>query len=168
MASKADTAVVSIMPVSTAADSGVRGTVTFVQAHGSDKVTAEVRLTGLAPGKHGFHIHALGDLTHGCTSAGGHFNPSNAPHGGPTDDAAHRHVGDLGNVTADAAGAVVADLADALISLRGARSIVGRSVVVHADEDDLGRGGQSDSLTTGHAGARVGCGVIGLGAERAL
>ena len=77
-------------------------------------------------------------------------------------------MGDLGNVTADAAGAVVVDLVDSMISLRGPHSIIGRSVVIHADEDDLGRGGQSDSLTTGHAGARVGCGVIGLGAERAL
>ena len=168
MASQADTAVVSIMPVPGTADSGVRGTVVFVQPRDSDRVAVQVRLTGLAPGKHGLHIHALGDLTHGCTSAGGHFNPSNAPHGGPADDAAHRHVGDLGNVTADAAGAVVVDLVDSMISLRGPHSIIGRSVVIHADEDDLGRGGQSDSLTTGHAGARVGCGVIGIGAERAL
>jgi len=36
---------------------------------------------------------------------------------------------------------------------------------VHADEDDLGRGGFPDSKTTGHAGARIACGVIGIGEE---
>lgn len=56
-------------------------------------------------------------------------------------------------------------MTDRLISLRGAHSIVGRSVIVHAGEDDLGRGGFEDSKTTGHAGARISCGVIGLGAD---
>ncbi len=40
--------------------------------------------------------------------------------------------------------------------------MVGRAIVVHADEDDLGRGGFEDSKTTGHAGSRISCGVIGL------
>lgn len=98
-------------------------------------------------------------------SAGGHFNPLNAPHGGPEDKPTERHIGDLGNVTADEKGEVEVELTDHLISLRGPRSILARSVVVHADEDDLGRGGFPDSKTTGHAGARVACGVIGLAAE---
>jgi len=46
--------------------------------------------------------------------------------------------------------------------LTGEYSVIGRSCVCHADEDDLGRGGHSDSLTTGHAGARLACGVIAL------
>ena len=49
-----------------------------------------------------------------------------------------------------------------LIKLSGETSVIGRSYVLHADEDDLGRGGFSDSKTTGHAGARIACGVIGL------
>ena len=39
---------------------------------------------------------------------------------------------------------------------------------VHADEDDLGRGGFEDSKTTGHAGGRLACGVIGLGKKKWL
>lgn len=44
-------------------------------------------------------------------------------------------------------------------------SIIGRAVVLHADADDLGRGGFADSKTTGHAGPRIACGVIGLDAQ---
>ena len=44
----------------------------------------------------------------------------------------------------------------------GEHSVVGRSLVVHAGTDDLGKGGFEDSLTTGHAGGRVACGVIGI------
>ncbi len=49
-----------------------------------------------------------------------------------------------------------------MIKLTGDHSIIGRSVVVHVDPDDFGRGGHSDSKTTGHAGPRVGCGIIGI------
>jgi Cu-Zn family superoxide dismutase len=154
------------------ADSGVRGTVTFWQpravalAAGADApapVRLRVRVSGLAPlSRHGFHVHALGDLTKGCMSAGGHWNPGGAPHGGPGDAYDARHAGDLGNVVADASGNVDVELEDALLTLRGPLSIVGRSVILHADEDDLGRGAFPDSKTTGHAGARIACGVIGL------
>ena len=54
---------------------------------------------GLSPGLHGLHIHELGDLSAGCASTGGHYNPTGAMHGGPAD--AVRHVGDLGNILAD-------------------------------------------------------------------
>lgn len=73
-----------------------------------------------------------------------------------------RHIGDLGNVVAGADGNASLDVSDKLVSLVGEHSVVGRSIVVHAGEDDLGKGGHDDSLTTGHAGGRVACGVIGV------
>ena len=73
-----------------------------------------------------------------------------------------RHAGDLGNIDAVNNKAIV-DISDKQISLfPGKGCIIGRSVVVHADPDDLGRGGYADSKTTGHAGGRLSCGVIGL------
>lgn len=83
---------------------------------------------GLKPGKHGFHVHEFGDQTNGCISAGAHFNPHNKNHGAP--DAAERHVGDLGNVEADANGKATLDLTDHMISLTGEHSVIGRCMVV--------------------------------------
>jgi superoxide dismutase, Cu-Zn family len=119
-----------------------------------------------APGEHGFHIHQLGDTTNGCMSTGPHFNPAGKTHGAPTDE--ERHAGDLGNITANADGVAVLDLRDAQIPLDGPNSILGRAVVVHELADDLGQGDHSEpgtqgktSKTTGNAGARLACGVIG-------
>lgn len=138
----------------------VKGTVFFTQ-QGPDapvKVTGEIK--GLKAGDHGFHIHEFGDNTEGCTSAGGHFNPKGKTHGGPDDE--ERHVGDLGNVKANDDGTCNINIEDKQISLFGNFSIIGRTVVVHADVDDLGKGGHNLSLTTGNAGARLACGVIGI------
>lgn len=121
-------------------------------------------MKGLKPNSsHGFHIHEFGDLTDGCTTAGPHYNPFNKKHGGPFDG--ERHVGDLGNLQSDEKGVAYLSTTDNMIKLFGDESVVGRSCVVHADKDDLGKGGFNDSLTTGHSGARVACGVIGLTAE---
>ena len=86
-------------------------------------------ITGLAPGKHGFHIHQLGDTTNGCLSTGPHFNPAGKKHGSPTDD--ERHAGDLGNIEAGADGVAKIDITDAQIPLDGPNSIIGRAVVCH-------------------------------------
>mmetsp|Transcript_29057 Transcript_29057/g.81309 ORF Transcript_29057/g.81309 Transcript_29057/m.81309 type:complete len:151 (+) Transcript_29057:72-524(+) len=136
----------------------VKGVLNFVQD--GDEVKVEGEVTGLTPGKHGFHVHQMGDQTNGCISSGGHFNPHGKEHGAPDDE--NRHVGDLGNIVADDQGVAKVSLSDKQIQLTGANSIIGRSIVVHAGEDDLGRGGFDDSKKTGHAGGRVGCGVIGL------
>ncbi|CAE6478002.1 unnamed protein product [Rhizoctonia solani] len=121
------------------------------------------QINGLSAGKHGIHIHTLGDISGGCASVGAHFNkdPTNKSHGGP--QSADRHVGDLGNIEAGSDGVAMVDIYDNMISFSGPNSIMARGLVIHASEDDLGLGGQSDSLTTGHAGARFACGVIAIG-----
>ncbi|CAN5323046.1 hypothetical protein BH24PSE2_BH24PSE2_01020 [soil metagenome] len=112
-------------------------------------------IEGLAAGKHGFHVHELGDCTApDGASAGGHFNPDDQPHGGP--DQAARHAGDLGNIEAAEGGSVTLDLQDDRLAMTGAQSIIGRALVVHAQADDL------KSQPSGKAGARVACGVIGI------
>ncbi|MBW2278571.1 MAG: superoxide dismutase family protein [Deltaproteobacteria bacterium] len=129
----------------------VSGSVTFTQVDGNVHVHAEI--TGLTPGKHGFHVHEVGDCSDPAgKSAGGHFNPDEMDHGGPHD--AIRHVGDLGNLEADDGGKAVLDTDDSLVALDGPNTVIGRSVIVHADADDL------TSQPTGAAGARVACGVI--------
>ncbi|PKI77367.1 hypothetical protein CRG98_002312 [Punica granatum] len=140
-------------------DVNVRGSLQFVQQpNGATQVKGKI--TGLSPGLHGFHIHALGDTTNGCNSTGPHFNPLKKDHGAPSDS--ERHAGDLGNIFAGHDGVAEVSITDLQIPLSGQHSILGRAVVVHADPDDLGRGGHELSKTTGNAGARVGCGIIGL------
>jgi len=141
-------------------DGAVTGTVFFEQ-EGEGPVTVSGELTGLADGQHGFHVHQFGDNTNGCTSAGPHFNPDGSEHGAPTDAKGERHAGDLGNVEA-VGGVVKVAITDEMISLTGENSVLGRTVVVHADVDDLGKGGHQLSKSTGNAGARSACGVIGI------
>ena len=80
-------------------------------------------------------------------------------HGGPIDP--HRHGGDLGNIAPGDDGTVKLHIADDVISLVGPFNVVGRGIVVHEKEDDLGRGGNPESLKTGNAGSRLACGIIG-------
>ena len=123
------TAIATLGPVPNQSDSGVRGTVKFVQSKGEANAPVKVivSLRGLPPGKHGFHVHALGDLTSGCASAGGHFNPHGKTHGGREDN--ERHVGDLGNLVAGPEGKVETEFEDHVISLKGEHSIIGRTLV---------------------------------------
>jgi Cu-Zn family superoxide dismutase len=131
----------------------VHGIVRF--AHTPDGVQLTADVSGLAPGQHGFHVHALGDCSApDGTSAGGHFNPEDMPHGGPL--VAERHVGDMGNLGADSTGSAHYQRTDRLLTLNGTHSIIGRAVIVHAGADDM------RSQPTGAAGARVACGVIGI------
>jgi Cu-Zn family superoxide dismutase len=132
--------------------SGVSGQVTFAKADGGVKVS--VKVAGLKPGPHGFHIHEFGDCSAADgTSAGGHFNPTGDPHAGPKED--KRHEGDMGNIEADKDGAATLEYVDAKLSLEGPGSILGRGVIVHAAADDF------KTQPTGNAGGRLGCGVIG-------
>jgi len=138
----------------------INGLVRFTQPDPKGPTTITADLSGLTPGKHGFHVHEFGDTTNGCVSAGAHFNPAGKPHGGPDDK--ERHVGDLGNIEAGANGKAAYKRTDANITLTGANSVIGRTMVIHEKEDDLGRGNNDDSKKTGNAGARVACCVIGV------
>jgi superoxide dismutase, Cu-Zn family len=122
----------------------------------------DVKLRGLTPGEHGFHIHEAGNLAEGCKSCCSHFNPLGAKHGGHSDKKTTRHLGDLGNIVADKRGNCNQIIYDRSLKLRGSKyNIIGRSIVVHAEPDDLGKGGDEESLKTGNAGSRIGCAVIG-------
>ena len=118
-------------------------------------------ISGLSPGKHGFHIHEFDDLSDSCKAAGSHYNPNRVNHGSLKDPLNRRHIGDLGNIIANADGNAVVNITDRLVRLSGYKSVIGRSFVVHAMEDDLGRIKNSGSIKTGNAGGRLGCGVIG-------
>jgi Cu-Zn family superoxide dismutase len=124
-------------------ESKVEGKVVFTKVADGIEIVAE--LTGLTPGEHGFHVHEFGDCSMADgTCAGGHFNPDGKPHGAP--DAAQRHVGDFGNIKADASGKASYKRIDKLITFNGPHSIIGRSIIVHAAPDDF-------SQPTGNAGA---------------
>lgn len=136
---------------------GFTGYVTVTQKPNEETVIKGI-FKGLTPGKHGFHIHEFGDLSKGCESAGGHYNPHGVDHG----DIKSGHIGDLGNVVADQDGVAKFKIVAPRIDLVGEYSVVGRAFVLHQDEDDLGKGGDDESLKTGNAGDRVACGVIRL------
>ena len=131
----------------------VTGSVRFTATE--DGVRVDGAITGLAPGSHGFHVHENGDCSApDGTSAGGHYAPSDSPHGGPDAVASNRHMGDLGNLEVDDTGAVKFNFTDPVLAMEGDDSIIGKAVIVHAGEDDL------TSQPSGAAGPRVACGVI--------
>ena len=151
-----------------AARSGPRAMTTLVPTAGSTasgtvhmqeladgSVEVQVDLTGVPPGVHGFHVHEKGDCGDNGNAAGGHFNPTGAPHAAP--GAASHHAGDFGNVTANASGAVNTRFTTRSITVAaGSRSAVGKAVILHANPDDLA------TQPTGNAGGRIACGVVEL------
>lgn len=136
-------------------NSKVSGTIRFDRQGEQLHVTGTVK--GLSPGKHGFHVHEFGDLRDSETgkSAGGHFNPTGAPHGHQKGDNKERHAGDFGNIEAGADGVAKIDFSDSVASIQGDHSIIGHGIVVHADEDKF-------TQPSGDAGPRVAFGVIGV------
>ncbi|XP_061525013.1 copper chaperone for superoxide dismutase-like isoform X1 [Phycodurus eques] len=156
----------------------VQGVVRFLQLS-AERCLIDGTVDGLEPGAHGLHVHALGDLTEDCLSCGEHYNPFGRRHGGPQDS--ERHVGDLGNILAGPDGRASFRLEDSQLKVRArtharvqfrslstmvsvtppqVRDVIGRSLVVDAGADDLGRGGHPLSELTGNSGARLACGII--------
>ena len=139
----------------------ITGTVKFTEETSSGLIQIDVNLTGLKKNAlHGFHVHESGDLSDKCESMCAHFNPLKKNHGCPGKK--ERHVGDLGNLKTDTKGNANYTFYDDVIRLKGAKyNILGRGLIIHADPDDCGDGGMTDSLSTGHAGKRIACAVIG-------
>ncbi len=129
----------------------VEGRVTFTRTDSGMQVKGE--LSGLTPGEHGFHVHEFGVWSPDGKAAGSHFNPEAQKHG--KQEGSMRHVGDLGNITANANGNASIDLVDPHLTFEGPHSIIGRGLVVHEKADDY-------SQPVGNAGGRVAVGVIGI------
>ena len=147
----------AVAVLKTRADSEVSGTITFTETDGGVEVIADI--ARVSPGLHGIHLHAVGDCSaEDFTSTGGHFNPSDEPHGGPMDSV--RHAGDFGNIEIgeDGVGRLVL-VTDLLTVADGPNTVVGRAVILHEGEDDL------ESQPTGAAGGRLGCGIVRLAGE---
>lgn len=139
-------------------DGRVFGTVRAAQGPGG--VLLAVSASGLPPGLHGFHLHAVGDCTPPFATAGGHFNPTGRPHGllnpeGP-------HLGDLPNVHVAPDGVLRVEVFAPGVSIEadGARGLAalldgdGAAVVLHEEPDDH----RTDPA--GAAGARIACAVL--------
>jgi Cu-Zn family superoxide dismutase len=137
-----------------ASGSSVAGELQLTATDGGVAITGQI--TGLSPGtEHGFHVHETGDCSApDAKSAGGHFNPSNVAHGGPSSDV--RHLGDIPNIQSDSSGHVTvsATIAGATLRDGAADDLVGKAMIVHAKRDDY--------LTqpSGDSGDRIACGVI--------
>jgi superoxide dismutase, Cu-Zn family len=140
--------------LTSASGSSVQGMLQLKQEGSAVRVSGE--LSGLTPGtEHGFHFHETGDCSApDASSAGGHFNPTNAAHGGPT--TAEKHLGDLPNILANSEGNALVDASVEGASLRdgGMTDLVGRALVVHAKRDDY------TTQPAGDSGDRIACGVI--------
>ena len=138
----------------------VVGEVLFLQR--KNGVVLKATFTKLPPGKHGFHIHKAGDLRGpGCKLACDHWHKGRATaHGGPPSEKTQgqRHTGDLGNL--ELKGSIPLEVEYFLRTVT-VEELYGRSIIVHADEDDYGKGNHEDSQTTGHSGARIACAIIG-------
>ncbi|APR77276.1 Superoxide dismutase [Minicystis rosea] len=130
----------------------VSGTVEAIEE--GNVVRLRVNLKGAPPGIHGIHIHEKGDCSApDFTSAGGHFNPTNASHACPPTEP--RHAGDFGNIEIAADGTGRLDMTSDHITVSpGATSVVGRSVVLHHGKDDCA------SQPAGDSGMRIGCAVL--------
>lgn len=135
---------------------GNAATGSLVITAAQDGVHLSGSVQGLPPnGEFGFHIHEKGDCSApDASSAGDHFNPTNAQHGNPTGEA--HHAGDMYNVKSDAQGTAQIEVDATGVSLATGQpgDVLGRALVTHAKPDDY------TTQPSGNSGARIACGVI--------
>ena len=132
-------------------DSKISGWIHFHKQE-RKKVTVKAEIKGLKPKqKYGFHVHKYGDCRENGKNAGAHLGSyrKNKKHGSA--DSEERHMGDLGNLVAGEDGTAIYKKTVNMCM----RKLGGRSVIIHAQEDDL------KSQPSGNAGSYIGCGIIG-------
>jgi Cu-Zn family superoxide dismutase len=162
-----------VVTASVAAGGSSRAGGTFIDASGATVgwvqlvedgrglVHVNVHVTGMTPGKHGIHIHAIGACTPTFAAAGPHYNPLGRQHGSL--NPLGSHAGDLPNlvVNEDGVGMLVASTSGVTLSdgpttlFDSTVGAVGSAFIIHADEDDL-----FTDATNGNSGARIACAVI--------
>ncbi|KAM3622845.1 uncharacterized protein V6R79_003872 [Siganus canaliculatus] len=134
----------------------VYGQVLFKQDYPQGTLKVLIRFRGFptegGPQPRAIHIHQFGDLSRGCDSTGGHYNPYGVNH--------PNHPGDFGNFTPEQG--KINTMIESEATLFGGLSAIGRAVVIHEKIDDLGLGGDAGSLLHGNAGRRLGCCIIGI------
>jgi Cu-Zn family superoxide dismutase len=136
-----------------------------VRNKGIHKISLHAKFTKLPGGDHGFHIHRAGDMRgEGCHGLCEHYHTGKpAAHGDePGASNRARHTGDLGNIKMPGIGVFEKTW---VIGGTSVKDLWGRSIIVHADRDDLGLGNHDDSKITGHSGARIACAVFGRSSE---
>jgi Cu-Zn family superoxide dismutase len=132
--------------------SGVSGSVEVTDAPGGAQFAIHVR--GVAPGRHGLHVHAAGTCDPpDFESAGDHYDHTGSPHACPP--ASPRHAGDLGAIGVAESGEGHLELTtDLLTAAAGPSSVVGHAVILHAGDDDC------TTQPAGDSGERLACGVF--------
>jgi superoxide dismutase, Cu-Zn family len=127
------------------------GTVRMWETPGA--VSFRVEANGLAVGRKGLHVHAVGRCdTPAFTSAGPHWNPASRKHG--LANPAGPHAGDLPNVPVAANGALRETVVLSGASLAALRDADGSAMVLHAGADD------NVTDPSGNSGDRIACAVI--------
>jgi superoxide dismutase, Cu-Zn family len=129
------------------------------------KVIVRGEVSGLTPGFHGFHVHAVGECVPPFTTAGGHYNPGGVGHGS--------HAGDMPSLLVLDDGTAEAQFATDRYAIDDLFDVDGSAIIVHAGADNFANiptrylsttegvfGPDSATLATGDAGARVACGVV--------
>jgi Cu-Zn family superoxide dismutase len=163
----------STAPAMAAGDGARHASATFIDATGAaigwaslvedatGIVHVNIHVNGVAPGRHGVHIHGIGACTPTFAAAGGHYNPLGDQHG--LDNPEGPHAGDLPNLTVNPHGIGHLDVTKDRVTLSDGPTTLfdttpgsaGSAFIIHANEDD-----QVTDATNGGSGARIACAVI--------